>query len=124
MDGAMILGLVAPVACTPTLGIFFSSAALSYVFNRNQNMRGYFEDGETGLVGEGLSLDQLTGDGPDGARVAARRDPVEEALAELGVQVGRGAAVEPEVDLAGHGLSLDQLTSDQLIAARREQSSL
>lgn len=58
-----------PVACTPTLGIFFSAAALSYVYNRNQNSRGYIEDGETGLVGEGLSLDQLSGD----ELIAARR---------------------------------------------------
>ena len=58
-----------PVACTPTLGIFFSAAALSYVYNRNANMRGYFEQDETDLVGEGLSLDQLTGD----QLIAARR---------------------------------------------------
>lgn len=58
-----------PVACTPTLGIFFSAAGLSYLYNRNQNARGFSEDGETDLIGTGLSLGDLSGD----QLIAARR---------------------------------------------------
>lgn len=58
-----------PVACTPTLGIFFAAASASYLYNRNQNLKGFTEDGETDLIGSGLSLGELSGD----ELIAARR---------------------------------------------------
>jgi len=56
-----------PVACTPTLGIFFAAASLSYIWNRNN---GFVETDDVNFAGAGESLEQLSGD----QLISARRN--------------------------------------------------